>query len=82
MAGGKMHIGLPLILPLDPPWPYATEIINSLAYFNHLGPLVLFFFTKRLSQKGEAWHNAPLDTLLRAIKVTIIFSYEIANIGL
>ena len=35
---------------------------ESLAYFSHLAPLVLFFFTKKQSQKGEAWHNgfAPL----------------------
>ena len=32
---------------------------KSQAYFSHLAALVLFFFTKRLSQKGgRGWHNA------------------------
>ena len=44
----------------------------SLAYFSHLTPLVLFFFTEKQSQKGRACHNAPalpLNTLLpRSLK--------------
>ena len=32
---------------------------SGLAYFSHLTPLVLFFFTKRPSQKEGPWHNAP-----------------------
>ena len=42
--------------PLDP--TLAISYRNhqkSLAYFSHLTPLVLFFFTKRQSQKGP-WH--------------------------
>ena len=34
------------------PWSYATETIKSLVYFSHLAPLVLFFFTKKQSEKG------------------------------
>ena len=47
-AGGRMH-SLPLILPLDISYGNHQK---SLAYFSHLAPLVLFFFTKRQSQKG------------------------------
>ena len=35
---------------------------KSQVYFSHLSPLILFFFTKRQSQKGgggRAWPNAP-----------------------
>ena len=44
------------------PTPLAIGYRNqqkSLAYFNHLAPLVLFLFTNRQRQKGVAWHNAP-----------------------
>ena len=39
---------------------------KSLAYFSHLAPLALFFFTKRRSQKGGGEHGtmAPLNSLL------------------
>ena len=53
VATGRMHT------------PYPSLAIShknyqeSLAYFSHLAPLVLFFFTKKQSQKGGAWHNAP-----------------------
>ena len=30
---------------------------ESLAYFGHLAPLILFFFTKRQSQKGDGEHG-------------------------
>ena len=30
---------------------------KTLAYFSHLAPSVLLFFTKRQSQKEGAWHN-------------------------
>ena len=60
---------IPLILP-----PMDASLVicyrnhqKSLAYFSHLAPLVLFFFTKRPSQKMGAmaqWANAPLKTLL------------------
>ena len=33
---------------------------KSQAYFSHLATLILFFFTKKRSQKRGAWHNAPL----------------------
>ena len=50
---------------------------KSLAYFNHLAPLVLFVFTTRQSQKGVAWHNAPaleyvLVSTFRPIKVLMV----------
>ena len=57
MAGGRMHT--------PHPTPQAISYRNhqkSLAYFSHLAPLILFFFTKRQSQKkegGGAWHNGP-----------------------
>ena len=50
MAGERMHT--PHSSPLDPPLPISYKSHqNSLAYFRHLAPLV-FFFTKRQSQKG------------------------------
>ena len=63
MAGGRMHISHPI--PLDPPLAISYgNLQKSLAYFNHLVPLILFIFTKRWSKRG-AWHNGPLlNTLL------------------
>ena len=56
MAGGRMHTFHPT--PLDPLLAISYKNHQkSLAHFNHLAPLVLFFFTKRRSQKG-AWLNA------------------------
>ena len=52
MAGGRMHTLHPT--PLDP-----HQVISyknhqlSLAYFNHLVPLALFFLTKKQSQRGH-----------------------------
>ena len=51
MALGKMHTPHPI--PLDP--SLAISYRNhqeSLTYFSHLAPLLLFFFTKKHSQKG------------------------------
>ena len=45
--------------PLDS--PLAIRYRNNqknLAYFIHLAPLLMFFFTKRQSQKGRPLHNA------------------------
>ena len=59
MAGGKMHTPHPT--PLDP--PLAISYRNhqkSLAYFSHLAPLILLFFTKRQNQKGG--HGPMLPT--------------------
>ena len=53
MAGGRMHTPHPT--PLDP--PLAISYGNhqkGMAYFSHLAPLVLLFFTKKQSQKGGA----------------------------
>ena len=52
MAGGRMHRLMLHPTPLDS--PLAISYRNhqkSLAYFSHLPPLVLFFFTKEQSQK-------------------------------
>ena len=50
---------------------------NSLAYFSHLAPLILFFSTKRQIQKGEKGmaqcYPSPLLTLLH---LTIRFIQE------
>ena len=55
-----MHIPYPTLLDLPLSISYRNHQEN-LAYFSHLAPLVLFFFTKRQSQrwKGGAWHNGP-----------------------
>ena len=50
--------------PLDP--SLAINYRNhqkSLAYFSHLIPLILFFFTKRRGQKGGrgAWPNEKME---------------------
>ena len=51
MAGGRMHTPHPT--PLNPPLAISYgKHQKSLAYFGHLAPLVLLFFTKRQSQKG------------------------------
>ena len=50
----------PSFYSLDP--PLAINYGNhqkSLAYFSHLARLVLFFFTKRHSQKGGAMAQCP-----------------------
>ena len=58
MDGGKMHT--PHSNPLD--LPQAIRYRNhqkSLAYFSHLAPLILFFFTKRQRQKGVGNSKMP-----------------------
>ena len=63
MAGGKMHIPHPTTL--DP--FLAVNYRNHqkhLAYFSHLAQLILFFFTKKQSQKGAMAQWPPLNTLL------------------
>ena len=46
---------------------------KGLAYFNHLAPLVLFFFTKKQSKRGwgGAWHNGPLLNTLVNVALMI-----------
>ena len=51
MAGGRMHIPYPTLLDSPLAISYRNNQKN-LAYFSHLAPLVLFFFTERQSQKG------------------------------
>ena len=58
MAGGRMHISHPI--PLDPPLAISYgKHQKSLAYFNHLAPLVLFFFTKRRSKSWGGMAQRP-----------------------
>ena len=53
MAGGRIHT--PYSTPLGPPLAISYKNHQkSLAYFSHLVPSVLLFFTKRLSQEGRA----------------------------
>ena len=73
MAGGKMHRPTShSIPPLDP--PLAISYRNhqkSLAYFSHLASLILFFSTKRQSQKragGKAQCPIP-HTLLAVLNI-------------
>ena len=62
----------PSSYPLDP--PLAISYRNhqkSLAYFSHLAPFILFFFTKRQSQKGRAMAQCPpLNMLLDTVSPT------------
>ena len=76
MAGERIHTPHPT--PLDPPLAIShRNHQKSLAYFSHLAPLILFFFTKRQS-KGRAMAQytlPPLNTLLLPIntcKVTLL----------
>ena len=65
MAGGRMRT--PHLTPLDPPLGISyRNHQESMAYFSHLAPSILFFFTERLSPKKEGGmaHAPPLNTLL------------------
>ena len=58
MAGGGD--AYPPFYPLDPPLAISyRDHQKSLAYFSHLAPLTLFFFTKRQSHKEEAMAQCP-----------------------
>ena len=66
MAGGRMHIPHPTPLCSPLAISYRNHQKN-LAYFSHLAPLVLFYFTKRKNQKwGHGTMTSSLNTLLRA----------------
>ena len=53
MAGGRMYIPYPIPTLLDSPLVISyRKHQKNLPYFSHLASLVLFFFTKRQSQKG------------------------------
>ena len=58
VVGERMHtLGL---YPLDPSLAISyTNHQKSLAYFSHLAPLVLFFITKRKSQKEGGMAQCP-----------------------
>ena len=59
IAGGRMHTPHPN--PLDPPLAISCRNHQkSLAYFGNFAPIILFLFTKKQSQKGGPWPNAPL----------------------
>ena len=61
MSGGRMHTPDPTLLAIN----YKNHQ-KSLAYFSHLAPLILFFFTKSLSQRrgGGMAQCSSLNTLL------------------
>ena len=61
MSGGRMHTPDPTLLAIS----YKNHQ-KSLAYFSHLAPLILFFFTKRQNQRrGEGMAQcSSLNTLL------------------
>ena len=68
MAGESMHISHST--PLDSPLAISyRNHLKNLAYFSHLAPLVLFFFTKRPSQKGRGHGTmaSPLNMLQSAV---------------
>ena len=54
MASEKMHT--PHLTTVDPP---PAIIYKNLTYFSPLAPLILFFFTKRQSQKGGSMAQCP-----------------------
>ena len=58
----KLYASKRLVRGIHTPYPIPLTISyknhqKSLPYFSHLAPFVLF--TKRQSQKGGPWHNAP-----------------------
>ena len=60
MAGGRMHIPHPTLLYKLEQLLFIVSSRNhqkNLAYFSSLAPLILFFLTKRQSQKGGPWPN-------------------------
>ena len=74
----------PSFYPLDPSLAISNRHHQkNLAYFSHLAPLILFFFTKRQSQKGRAWHYAPLplSTLLHRPYQLSLYSKFYRNIS-
>ena len=71
MAGGRMRTPYPT--PLNPPLAIShRNHQNSLAYFCHLAPLFLLFFTKRQGQKGGGMAQCPLNTLLQTTAVRLL----------
>ena len=67
VENGWWENAYPSSYPLDPPLAISCKNHpNSLAYFSHLAPLILLFFTKRQSQKGGGHGTMarPLNTLL------------------
>ena len=74
MAGGRMHTPHPT--PLDPPLAISyRNHYKSMAYFSHLAPLVLLFFTKKQSQKGGGCiaQLHPLNTLVASVGRSFAF---------
>ena len=76
MAGGRMHTPHPI--PLDSPLAISyRNYQKSLAYFSHLRPLVLFFFTKKAELKGGGGVaqcpriNTHLLAIMAIVKTTL-----------
>ena len=77
MVGGRMHTPHPIPLAIS----YRNHP-NIVACFSHLAPIILFFFTKRQSQKEGPWHNASVNTLsFRPIKVLMVDFPPKKNLG-
>ena len=69
MAGGRMHISYSTTLDSPLAISYRNHQKN-LACFSHLAPLVMFFFTKKQSQKGGGtWHNIPAPEYARVDRI-------------
>ena len=59
MAGWRMHTSHPTLL--DPSLAINYRIHQkSRAYFTHLAPLMLFFFTKRQFQNEKPWQGGAM----------------------
>ena len=71
---GRMHTPHPT--PLDSPLAISyRNHLKSMAYFSHLAPLVLLFFTNKQSQKGGGCiaQLHPLNTLVASVGRSFAF---------
>ena len=70
---GRMHTPHPTLL--DPPLAISyRNHYKSMAYFSHLAPLALSFFTKKQSQKGGCIAQLhPLNTLVASVGRSFAF---------
>ena len=69
MAGGRTHTLHPTSLDPHLAISYRNHHM-SLAYFSHLAPLVLFFLTKKQSQRGGGHGTMP------PLKMPLLGLYE------
>ena len=74
MADGEMHTPHPI--PLDRPLVMSyRNHQKSLACFSHLTPLVVFFFTKRQSQRGVGGMAQCLPKYAPAIELPLVETF-------